>query len=222
VARHSRAFLGRAVRFCVQQGIRQFLDLGSGLPTVGNVHEIAHRAVPQSRVVYVDHEPIAVAHSRLVLQRTENVEVLLADLTDVDTVLSSDPVQQLLDLTHPIAVILAGVLHFVPDQANPHTAVARYVDAMAPGSYLIVSHRARTPQPWPSHNLGNCDQSSIPTGGRTHDQIHAFLTGTTILPPGLVWTPQWQPEFDPGPHPEHAMFYAAVGYKPSPHDDPSS
>lgn len=214
VVRHHRAFLGRAVRFCVQHGIRQFLDLGSGIPTAGNVHEIAHRIAPECRVVYVDNEPTAVAYSQLLLHHTPNVGVLLADLTEVDMVLDSEPVRQLLDLSQPLAVVLAGVLHFVPDHAHPHTAVARYVDAIAPGSYLALSHRARTGQPWPPQSLRMCDHNNIPAHARTHDQIHDFLAGTTILPPGLVWTPQWRPEFDPGQHPQHAQFYAAVGRKP--------
>lgn len=134
--RHNRAFLGRAVRFCVEQSIRQFLDLGSGVPTVGNVHEIAQSMAPGCRVVYVDHEPIAVAHSHLMLEHNQDADALLVDLLDVDTVLGSEPVRRLLDFTQPVAVIMAAVLHFVPDSADPHATVARYVDEMPPGSLV--------------------------------------------------------------------------------------
>jgi S-adenosyl methyltransferase len=214
ILRHNRAFLGRAVQFCVDQGIQQFLDLGAGIPTVGNVHEIAQRADPGCRVVYVDHEPIAVAHSELMLEHNDNASAVLADLLDVDLVLGSQPVQRLLDFTQPMAVILAAVLHFIPDEANPHHAVTRYVDAMAPGSFLILSHGARTDQQRFRAVRRMYHQSGTPALGRTREQIQAFMSGTQIVEPGLVWTPQWQPEFDPGDHPGSAMIYAAVGRKP--------
>jgi SAM-dependent methyltransferase len=211
--RQNRAFLGRAVRFCVGQGVRQFLDLGSGIPTVGNVHEIAQGMAPECLVVYVDNEPIAVAHSQLVLQQSQNVDVVLADLLHVTAVLSAEPVHRLLDLTRPMAVILAAVLHFVPDDAHPHAAVAQYVQAMAPGSFLVLSHGARAKQHREEETYRLYGQSSTPAVGRTREEVHALMAGTEIIEPGLVWTSQWRPEFDPGEHSEHRV-YAAVGRKP--------
>jgi hypothetical protein len=214
ILRHNRAFLGRAVRFCVDQGVRQFLDLGSGIPTVGNVHEIAQQVAPGCRVVYVDNEPIAVAHSELMLEHDENTGVVLADLLDVDTVLGSEPVRQLIDFSRPVAVILAAVLHFVPNQAAPHAAVARYVEAMAPGSFLVLSHGADTGQERYRTVRRMYDQSSTPAAVRTREQIEAFLTGTELVEPGLVWTMHWRPEIAIRPAPEPAVIYAGVGRKP--------
>jgi hypothetical protein len=211
IVRHNRAFLGRAVRFCVEQGIRQFLDLGSGLPTMGNVHEIAERVAPGCRVVYVDNEPIAVKHSQLMLDDNPNAAVVLADVVDVDTVLSSQPVRRLIDLTQPVAVIMAAVLHFVPDSADPYPVVTHYLQAIASGSFLVVSHGASNDRQLVGYGQQLYGDNITP---RTRDDIQAFLVGTHIVEPGVVWTPQWRPEFDPGNHPEQARFYAAVGRKP--------
>jgi hypothetical protein len=213
--RHNRAFLGRAVRFCVDQGIRQFLDLGSGIPTVGNVHEIAQQADPESRTVYVDHEPVAMAHSGLMLKNNENAEALLANLLDVDAVLGAEPVQRLIDRTQPMAVIMAAVLHFVPDSADPYSTVARYVEAMAPGSYLLLSHGVRAEQERVRQGYQLYNQSSTPAGGRTREEICAFFAGTDIVHPGVVWTTEWRPEFNPRAQPGPAWLYAGVGCKPS-------
>jgi hypothetical protein len=213
ILQHNRAFLGRAVRFCVEQGIRQFLDLGSGIPTVGNVHEVAQRLAPESRVVYVDNEPIAVAHCELALEHVENADVVQADLVDVDAVLGSGPVRRLLDLTQPVAVILAAVLHFVPDQANPWHAVARYVEAMPSGSLLVLSHGVRTGQPRFQAVRQLYTQGGMSTASRTRAEIEAFLTGTEMVEPGLVWTAQWRPDARTADRPETRLIYAAVGRK---------
>ena len=140
-AQANRAFLRRVVRYCLTElGITQFLDLGSGVPTVGNVHEVAHALDPTARLVYVDHEPVAVAVARRLLADTHTVAVLQADLTDPATVLASAEVADTLDLTAPVAVLVLSVLRFVPDTANPAGAIATYLDALAPGSALALSH----------------------------------------------------------------------------------
>lgn len=214
ILRHNRAFLGRAVRFCVEQGIRQILDLGSGIPTVGNVHEIAQRAAPDCRVVYVDNEPVAVAHSELMLEHNGNADVVLADLLEVDAVLGSKPVRRLIDFSQPMAVILAAVLHFVPEEDNPYDVVARYVRAMAPGSFLVLSHGASTGRER-YRSIGQMYREiGSPAGGRTREQFETFLTGTEVVEPGVVWTSQWRPEFEHDDPPEWALIYAAVGRKP--------
>jgi hypothetical protein len=215
VARLNRSFLRRAVRFCVANGIRQFLDIGSGIPTVGNVHEIAQREVPEARVVYVDHEPVAVAHSELILEDNDHAGAAQANLLDVDGVLGAEPVRRLLDLDQPIAVLMAAVLHFVPDSANPGAAVARYVDAVAPGSYLVLSHAAkvdlqRSQDGWKMYN-----NTSTPGGPRTREQVIALMTGTELVEPGVVWLPEWRPEdLDDVENPALSLGYAAVGRKP--------
>jgi hypothetical protein len=215
LARMNRAFLRRAVRFCVANGIRQFLDIGSGIPTVGNVHEIAQLEVPEARVVYVDHEPVAVAHSELILAGNDRAGAAQANLLDVDGVLGAEPVRRLLDLDQPIAVLMAAVLHFIPDSANPGAAVARYVDAMASGSYLVLTHAAkvdlqRSQDGWKMYN-----STSTPGGPRTREQVAALMTGTEVVDPGIVWLPEWHPEEpDDLEGPARSFGYAAVGRKP--------
>ncbi|MCA1656060.1 MAG: SAM-dependent methyltransferase, partial [Pseudonocardiaceae bacterium] len=140
-ARLNRAFLRRAVRFCVEAGIRQFVDIGSGIPTAGNVHEIAQAVAPTTRVLYVDNEPVAVTHSELLLRDNPWATNMRGDLTDPEPVLASP----LIDFSQPVAVLMVSVLHFVPDSAAPHEAVARYVSALAPGSFLGLSHGAQNP-----------------------------------------------------------------------------
>jgi hypothetical protein len=215
VARLNRAFLRRAVRFCLANGIRQFLDIGSGIPTVGNVHEIAQREAPEVRVVYIDHEPVAVAHSELILEGNDRAGAAQANLLDVDGVLGAEPVRRLLDLDQPIAVLMAAVLHFVPESANPGAAVARYVDVMASGSYLVLSHAAtvdmqRSQEGWKLYN-----DTSTPGGGRTREQVAALMTGTELVEPGVVWLPEWRPEeLDNVENPARSLGYGAVGRKP--------
>jgi S-adenosyl methyltransferase len=214
-AQQNRAYLRRAVRFCVAEGIHQFLDLGSGIPTVGNVHEIAQQMAPECRVVYVDNEPVAVAHSELMLEGNDRAGVVLANLLDVDVVLNSSPAQRLLDFTKPVALLMVGVLHYIPDSADPWRAVARYLDAAPSGSYLAISHAALVEVQRSLDGWRLMDQTSAPGGGRPREQVEAFLTGTDLVPPGLVWTPEWRP--DPGMEvasPELAFMWAAVGRKP--------
>jgi hypothetical protein len=215
VARLNRAFVRRAVRFCLANGIRQFLDIGSGIPTVGNVHEIAQREVPDCRVVYVDHEAVAVAHSELILKDNEYAGAAQANLLDVSGVFKAAPVRRLLDFDQPIAVLMAAVLHFVPDSANPRAAVARYINAMAPGSYLVLSHAAkvdlqRSQDGWKLYN-----STSTPGGGRTREEVAVLMAGTELVEPGVVWLPEWRPErLDDTSAPERSLGYAAVGRKP--------
>jgi SAM-dependent methyltransferase len=216
-ARHNRAFLRRAVRFCIAQGIRQFLDLGSGIPAVCNVHEVAQREAPDARVVYVDNEPIAVAHSKLLLEGNENADVVQADLLESDIVLGSPAARRLLDLEAPIAVLMLCVLHFIPDSAGPHQTIARYVRAMAPGSYLVLSHAATgvlsRPKAEASKRL--YDGSNLPGLARTPDQVATLMAGTDLVDPGIVWASQWRPdptdETDTGAGP--SIVLAAVGRK---------
>lgn len=138
----NRAFMRRAVRYAVQEGVTQFLDIGSGIPTFGNVHEVAQAADSAARVVYVDHDPVAVAHSRAVLDGNDRAAVVTADLRKPRDILAAPEVGELLDLDKPVALLLVAVLHFVEDTDDPQVAVAELRDALAPGSLLIVTHAA--------------------------------------------------------------------------------
>jgi hypothetical protein len=215
IAQTNRAFLRRAVTYCLDNGIRQFLDIGSGIPTAGNVHEIAQRIEPSAKVVYVDIEPVAVAHTELMLADNDNADVVHGNLLDPDTLLSSAPTRRLLNFDEPIAVLMVAVLHFLDDETGPHAAVARYVDAMAPGSYLVLSHIAAENTDEQTQARSLYQKNAVPILGRTPEQLAAFLTGTEILEPGIVWTPQWHPETsDNVTEPERSKGYAAVGRKP--------
>jgi SAM-dependent methyltransferase len=216
-ARRNRAFLRRAVAFCVESGIRQFLDLGSGIPTVGNVHEVAQGMAPDARVLYVDNEPVAVAHSELMLEGNDTAAILQADLCDPDTVLNSASARRLFDFEEPMAVLMVAVLHFVPDSAEPRAAIARYLDAMAPGGFLVLSHgtdEGFADAPPEADNYYH--RTSTPGYARSRAEIAALFEGTTLVEPGLVWSVQWRPESpeDVDDHPERSLVLAGVGRKP--------
>ena len=216
-ARRNRAFLRRAVRFCVDNGIRQFIDLGSGIPTVGNVHEIAQALAPECTVLYVDNEPVAVAHSELILEGNEHAAILQADLCDPSTVLNSDSAKQLLDWDKPVAMLMVAVLHYVPDEAGPREAIERYLDRMASGSYFVLSHGTADgldEVPTTEVNEGY-DRTTTPGLARSRAEILALMEGTELVEPGIVWTPEWRPDepADPDQPPER-LVYAAVGRKP--------
>lgn len=216
-ARLNRAFLRRAVRYCVESGIRQFIDVGSGIPTAGNVHEIAQRMDPSCRVLYVDNEPVAVTHSELMLRNNDQAASMRADLVEPDTILGSDAARRLIDFAEPVAVLMMAVLHFIPDSSAPHAAVARYVSAMAPGSYLVLSHGVELPSSDQADEVEELYQRSANPGvRRSPADVARFFTGLELVEPGLVWTPQWHPEHpdDVGEHPEASLVYAGVARKP--------
>ncbi len=197
-ARANRAFLGRAVRFLAgEAGIRQFLDLGTGLPTRGNVHQVAQAIAPDARIVYVDNDPMVHAHSRA-LKTGEGTAVIHADLRDADTILGHPDTRRLIDFSEPLAVLFAAVLHFV-SEAEAHEAVARFTGAAAPGSYLVVSHVTSDPDPQVAA-VGTAVYAGTanPITMRTHEQILAFFHGLEVLEPGLVPVQQWRPD-EPGP-----------------------
>ncbi|PRY42609.1 SAM-dependent methyltransferase [Umezawaea tangerina] len=214
-ARANRSFLRRAVRFLCDQGIDQFLDLGSGIPTVGNVHEIAQTTIPSARVAYVDVEPVAVAHSIALLANNPLAIAVQADLRDTDAVLTSPAINALLDFSRPIAVLLAAALHFVPDSDDPHAAVTRYRDALASGSYLAISHGSLEGIPQDSVTNGERVQAVYQRTDaqlvlRTKHDITRFFTGFTLIPPGVVLLPEWHPDSDDA----YITAYVGVGRKP--------
>jgi hypothetical protein len=198
VARANRDFLGRAVRYLADEaGITQFLDLGTGLPTRGNVHQVAREVTPDARVVYVDNDPMVLAHSRA-LKTGEGTAVIHADLRDVDAILGHPDTRLLIDFTQPLAILFVSVLHFVPDP-DAEAAVARFASAAAPGSYLVLSHVTAEPDPQAAA-AGTAVYASTasPITARTRQEILAFFHGLNILEPGLVPVQQWRPG-NPGP-----------------------
>jgi SAM-dependent methyltransferase len=194
----NRAFMRRAVRYAVGEGITQFLDIGSGIPTFGNVHEVAQAASPGARVVYVDHDPVAVAHSQAVLEGNEDAAVVAADLRKPQEILASPQVEQLLDLDRPVALLLVAILHFVEDEDDPYAAVAELSAALAPGSLLVLTHASYEGIPLPPQRAqGAVDvykDIRNPLVMRSRDEIERFFEGYDMVEPGLVSPPHWRPD----------------------------
>jgi O-methyltransferase involved in polyketide biosynthesis len=206
-ARTNRRFMRRAVRHLAAAGIRQFLDIGAGLPTQGNVHEQT-----DGRVVYVDNDPVAVAQARGLVDGDERVSVALADLRDPAALLADPHVSGHLDLAEPVAVLLVSILHFVPDEDDPWALIARLRDATAPGSHLVVSHLTLDGVDTAPAEQGTqvYRRSSAPIVPRTRADILRLFDGYELLDPGLVWIGEWRPE--PGDdHVSHG--YGGVGVK---------
>ncbi|MYV72572.1 hypothetical protein GT352_01165 [Streptomyces sp. SID1046] len=194
----NRAFMRRAVRHAVAEGVTQFLDIGSGIPTFGNVHEIAQAVSPQARVVYVDHDPVAVAHSRAVLTGDDRSGIVAADLRKPKEILAAPEVGRLLDLGRPVALLLVAVLHFLEDTDDPYAAVAELRDALAPGSLLILTHASYEGIPLTQETaagtVGVYRDMRNPLVMRTREQISGFFDGFEMLEPGLVSMPDWRPD----------------------------
>ncbi len=208
-ARANRSFLGRAVAHLCARGVDQFLDLGSGVPTVGNVHEIAHRHDPEARVAYVDVEPVAVSHARWLLGEHPRVTVTQADVRRPAEVLAMPGVAGLLDFSRPVAVLAVAILHFVPDDDDPAGIVAAYRDTCVPGSYLCLSHASAVTMSEQEVSGGQevYRSTSTPITPRSDAAIMAMLTGYELLEPGLVSLDQWRPETQD----DVANGYGAVG-----------
>jgi hypothetical protein len=220
MAQASRAFLRRAVRMCTDAGVTQFLDIGSGIPTVGNVHEIARVADPQSRVVYVDTDPVAVSHTRQMLGGDPTTTVLRADLRNPSDILDSPELRDTLDLGRPVAVMLIMILHFVADQDDPVGVLARFREALPSGSILAIAHGSPNTENMPDEHLHGAremyEKSVAQVRLRTRPEVEALFAGWDLLPPGVVWIPDWRPDpNDAGPGLDIPNAgYAGVAVKP--------
>lgn len=218
IMRANRAFLRRVVRFLVNQGVDQFLDIGSGIPTVGNVHEIAQSMNPSTRVVYVDTDPVAVRHSEAILEGVRNAIVVEANASQPEVILNHPEVQRVLDFDRPIAVLIVSVLLFVADDEEAYRLVRSLRGALVPGSYLAISHGTKeggTPEQL-EQSVNLYAATPNPVKLRSHTQIERFFDGFELVDPGLVYLPAWRPE---GPEdlwhdePEMALSYGGVGRK---------
>ena len=217
IARANRSFLGRAVRFLLAEGIRQFLDIGSGIPTVGNVYEAAQGTDPQAGVVYVDLDPVAVCHARQLLDGNDRAAALVADLRAPADLLRA--VRELrppvLDLDRPVGLLLVSMLHFVPGE-QAFEAVAAVRDALVPGSFLAVTHGVTEgfDQDAASQVQGVYRNTTTPGGLRTRLEVLRFFDGFELVPPGLVWVPEWRPDDREVPaDPQRVGMLAGVGRK---------
>jgi O-methyltransferase involved in polyketide biosynthesis len=216
IAGDNRAFLGRAVRYLAEEeGIRQFLDLGGGLPTRSNVHELA----PEARVVYVDYDPVVVKHGEALLASGNRVAMVLADLTKPDEVLTHPDLLRTLDLSQPVGIICTATLHFIPAADDPYGVIARYREGAVPGSFLAITHApSGVPGEDPADDAANATdvyrRASAQLHLRSADEIERFFTGFDLVDPGLVWMAQWRPI--PGTRPLGRLrsLHAGVGRKP--------
>lgn len=219
VMQANRAFLRRVVNFLVEQGIDQFLDVGSGIPTVGNVHEVAQKKNPDARVVYADIESVAVRHGEAILKDTPNATIIHGDVRRPETILADPEVGRMLDFSRPAAVLAVSVLLFVPDYEEALRSVRTLRDALAPGSYVGISHGTFEGAP---HDLAERIKkvyagTPTPAELRSREQILRFFEGLELVEPGLVYVPLWRPE---GPDdvyfdtPERSANYGGVGRKP--------
>jgi hypothetical protein len=214
-ARLNRAFLGRAVQYVASHGVTQFLDIGAGLPTQHSVHQVAQEIAPDIRTVYVDNDPVVLAHSRALLGENSTTAAVLGDVRDPAGIIGDPLLRGLIDFTRPVCILLVAVLHFVPDAANPKGLLAAFRDAMVPGSYLILSHGTVDGAPPEVAAKADAsrvyDQATAQVTLRDAAQVAALLDGFNLVEPGLVHASQWRPptaadyQFD--------AFLAAVGRK---------
>ncbi|MET1076133.1 MAG: SAM-dependent methyltransferase [Umezawaea sp.] len=215
----NRTLLRRMVRHLLCLGVRQFLDLGSGIPTAGNVHEIAHAVDPASRVVYVDVDAVAVAHGKSLLADLPEVVALQADIRDPASVLEDPEVRAVLDFDRPIAVLMIAVLHFVPDSEEPHKIIADYLDALVPGSYLGISHSGEEKgeeSAAVAEARRRYSAQVTPMVHRDRAEVTSLLRGLDLVDPGVVRLPHWRPDSpdDVDEAAERFPGFAALGRKP--------
>ncbi|WP_250562709.1 SAM-dependent methyltransferase [Sphaerisporangium fuscum] len=221
IALTDRAFLGRAVRYMAgEAGIRQFLDIGTGLPTMDNTHEVAQRVAPESRVVYVDNDPLVLVHAHALLTSTPPgvTDYVEADLREPGKILAK--AARTLDFDRPVGLMLLGILHFVEDFDQTREVVARLVDALPPGSHLALTHATfdiGDQEVVQANAAAQADYNSgadTPLTARTRDQILRFFDGLELVEPGLVSMSRWRPEATPYGEPAEVAGFCGVGRKP--------
>jgi hypothetical protein len=220
-AREQRAFLGRVVRYLAgEAGIRQFLDIGTGLPTTNNVHEVAQGIEPSARIVYVDNDPLVLAHARALLTSSKEgrTAYIHADLRSPDAILSAPAVTEVLDFSQPVALMLVGILHFLEDKDHPERIIDTLLDALPPGSYLTASHLNPEHDPvGVAAGVRAYQAGGVAVQARDSDEFAAVaFRGLELVPPGVVSVSEWRPE-SAGPRPTLAEVscYGGVGRKSS-------
>jgi hypothetical protein len=218
--RENRAFLSRAVRYlAAEAGIRQFLDIGTGLPTTNNVHEVAQAVAPSSRVVYVDNDPMVLAHARALLTSAPEgrTAYIHGDLRNPAEILSSPVTREVLDFSQPIALLIVATLHFIPDEDKPADIIATLLDALPSGSYLVASHVSMEHNPVMIGNAVRAyREAGLPAQARNSDEFARLaFAGLELVPPGVVIASEWRPEgAGPRPTPTEVNGYGGVARKP--------
>ncbi|NUP49366.1 MAG: SAM-dependent methyltransferase [Catenulispora sp.] len=212
----NRAFLGRAVRFLLESGVTQFLDLGSGLPGTGNIGAVARSIAPRCRIVFVDEDPMVAVHARAVAATDPaHTAVVLADIRHPQQVLADKELRRVLDLDRPVAILMSALLHFIAPEEEPHRIIRTFLDAVPSGSALVVTHLTDGGRPGQAEAaLKAWDQATSQMYVRTDDEIRAMFDGTEIVEPGLVPRPLWRPDGEPRGDWEQIWGLAGVGIKP--------
>ena len=217
--RENRAFLGRAVRYlAAEAGIRQFLDIGTGLPTTSNVHEVAQEAAPSSRVVYVDNDPLVLAHARALLTSAPagRTAYIQADLREPAGILANPVTQEVLDFSQPIALMLVALLHYVPDEWKPTEILATLLDALPSGSFFVATHITAEHDPAVAAFERADRAAGIPAQLRDHSEFAQLaFSGLELVPPGVVPVSDWRPDTTgPRPSPAEVSTYGGGARKP--------
>ena len=214
LSKANRAFLGRVVRFLTDAGIRQFIDIGAGLPTQDNVHQVAQRIAPGTRVVYIDKDPAAVERGQALLEGSDTARVIEGDLLDPPALLSDPRLRELIDLDRPVAVLVLAILHFIPDDNRIRDALRHLVDAVAPGSHLAISCGISEGLGDDARSLTSLYQGAFSTG-RSIADVHGFFAGVELVDPGVVTLPLWHPDGRVQDfRPEEMRIVGGVGRKP--------
>ncbi|GAA4195831.1 SAM-dependent methyltransferase [Streptosporangium oxazolinicum] len=219
MSREGRRFLGRAVRFLVEAGIRQFVDIGCGLPTQGSAHQILRGIAPEARVVYVDNDPMVVVHAQALLKENSPATVIEADLRDPERLLAHPGLTDMIDLDEPVAVLLFSMLTDIPDDVEALQSTAALQKALVPGSYLALSHAVSDLYPERTARLAALFQDSGSITGprranlRTKAEVELFLDGLRPVEPGVVYIPDWRPEGEAPHRPDSIWVVGGVARK---------
>jgi hypothetical protein len=220
IAEENRRFLGRAVRFLAEQGIRQFVDIGSGLPTRQNTHEVARSVAPEARVVYVDNDPVAISHGRALLARDASTTVVEGDILHPEDLAGDPDVRRVIDFDEPVAILIFGALHFIPHSDDPFKSVAWLHDLIVPGSYLAISHVVFDTRPEVIDPIEDIYRAILERPGarsaRRREDVLRFFDGFDLVDPGLVWLREWRPD-DPlrAQVADRVWMVGGVGRKPT-------
>jgi SAM-dependent methyltransferase len=216
-ARQNRGFLIRAVRHLAREaGIRQFLDIGCGLPTMNSVHEVVKAIDPNTRIVYVDNDPVVIAHGREMLQGVGQAVIIQHDLRDPEALLADERLRQTIDFDEPVAVLLVAILHFITNDQDARGIIQRLLAPFPSGSHLVISHGSADSHERLHDVESTYRRKAIDAQSRSREEITALLTGLDLTEPGLVWLPKWRPDPDTGLQndPARSLCYAAVVRKP--------
>jgi SAM-dependent methyltransferase len=216
MARANRAFLGRAVRFLAGQGVRQFLDIGTGIPGPGNTNDVARQVAQDARVVYVDNDPIVLAHARALLagHDPDHTTVIRADLRDPEVILDAEQVRSVLDFDQPVGVLLVAVLHFIADSDDPVGIVRTLMSAVPQGSYLVASHGTADFNPEAAAAaVRTYGRTGAPIVARSKEQVLRFFDGLELVEPGIVQVPWWRPDGEVSEEAAAIWWYGVVGRK---------